>query len=80
MTTDLRTRHYIGLTDMRRLHMRLDADDPAEFKTPPTEPLTLENGSVLYPVSGEVAAEWDSHDDAPDLLRELDDDEDGDDR
>jgi hypothetical protein len=58
----LETRHYIGVTPMGRLHMTLGPDEPSKFKTPPHEPLTLENGSVLFLVSAEVAEEWDMDD------------------
>jgi hypothetical protein len=62
LTQALETRHYIGVTELGRLHMTLGPDEPSKFRTPPTEPLTLENGEVLYPVSAEVAAEWDLDD------------------
>ena len=55
------TRHYIGITELGRLHMTLGPADPAKFKTPATEPITV-GSDTLYPVSAEVAEEWTSDD------------------
>jgi hypothetical protein len=61
--TDLETRHYIGLTPLGRLHVTFGPDHPAKFaKVPPHEPLPLNAGVVVYPVSAEIAAEWTADD------------------
>jgi hypothetical protein len=52
-------RHYIGVTPLGRLHLTV-TPGPSGFATRPTEPVTLPGGNVLYPVSAEVAAEWDA--------------------
>lgn len=61
--THLETRHYIGVTPLGRLHMTFGPGEPHTFKLPPHEPFTLDNGVVVFPVSAEVAAEWDLDDD-----------------
>ena len=59
------TRHYIGITTMGRVSL---AVGPGEF---PDGPVTLGDGSPLYPVSAEVAVVW-----AGDTLDDDDDPED----
>jgi len=66
---ELETRHYIGVTPLGRLHLTLGPDHPDKFvdpqgrRVPPTEPLPTKNGAcLLYPVSAEIAAEWDLDD------------------
>ena len=61
-TQQLETRHYIGVTEMGRMHVTFGPDTPDKFKTPPHQPLTMKNGAVLFPVSAEVAEEWDYDD------------------
>lgn len=73
--TELETRHYIGVTPIGlRMHVTYGPDDPDKFRDPTgqlvsaTEPIPTRDGAtLLYPVSAEVAAEWDyDPDDEPD--------------
>lgn len=66
----METRHYIGVTPLGRLHITAGPDEPDAFRDeagrliPPTEPIPTRNGvAMLYPVSAEIAAEWDNEDD-----------------
>jgi hypothetical protein len=59
---ELETRHYIGVTPLGRLHLTAGPHRADAFTHPPTEPLTIDNGVWVYPVSAEIAAEWDLDD------------------
>ena len=66
----METRHYIGVTPIGRLHMTIGPAHPDTFRdpagelVPPTQPLPTANGAGwVYPVSAEIAAEWDLDDD-----------------
>lgn len=62
---ELETRHYIGVTPLGRMHATLGPGEPSSFTLAATEPIPV-GDTWLYPVSFEVAEEWDSFDEESD--------------
>jgi len=52
-------RWYIGLFGGMRMSVALG---PGTFRVPPGQPLPLDDQTLLYPVSQDIATEWGSTD------------------